>query len=1336
MSKKLFAAAVTVLVLLGVFTVLNVRNSEVSKPLEDPVEGAVIQSQADQAEKASRGVYNRVEAPSPTPQTPSALKQDAPASVAAEVERSDRSELPLPQRPYVQSLPEEHQKAWEAFHARFPNTDPTEGQDYQKALMDKRQEYGFKLSLSESDEYTQWLNLMEPMQFAMVLARAKEEGIPIDGTKPDGSSFSLITFEDGKPIYSYTQNDEAAITTNANLLRFVPDFDPVVGNVIEGEGLYVNINDHGTIYEHDEFQLPGGGSRIVVTEVYDSGNRVHMTHVAGTVAAWGYNPDIQGMAPRVWIRSLIQQSSSDINNYGMQYPGQMHTNVNPTSGEQEMRSVAGNTSLGAFSYDGSYTFSSQTFDQALWDYPYYLHFYAAANSGSNYRTVSEGNTMAKNILVVGNLDDLPRSSEGLALSKGLIISGSSRGPSQDGRVKPDIVANGSSVMSAGGTGNTVRALTGTSMASPNATGSAVLLIDYFNERFPGHFARASTLKALIINTTDDLGRVGPDYTMGWGVMDVYRAAKIIRDFANAPASSTLAEDSIDDGQSWTKTYTHTGDGPIRVTLAWHDLPGTPDTAGDFSARLINDLKLRITGPDNVTHLPFVMPYTTGNGTYAAFDPNLYEALAVMGDNVTDNVEQVLIYAPTAGDYTVEVSHNGNLTGGYQGFSLAVSGLTHTGVLTPQITDISHASDTAVNQLELTVNGSGFIIGTDIFLKQSGQSDVQAYGHIITGDQIVCFVDAASMAHGLWDVVARTPDGTEAVLPASFLIALKQGNNPLGPPVFTSNPVIEATVGSSYTYTANATDADTASSSLSFGATGLPAGLTLADNGNGSATLSGTPTTAGTYTVSLSVTDSRYTILQVFDLVVAPLGGFSAPSITSHPLGKAVSYGGSATLQVVASGENLSYQWYAGTAPDTSNPIAGATSSSYTTPALMSSKDYWVRVSNSGGSVDSYTARVTANSGVNWQRIYVNCSTGNAPYGWNNLPTATSSVADVVNEFGASTGLSITLSNWQGDASLGIFTESVYPADLHESYIYSGPAAGITGLVTISGLTDQQSVNLIALGSRTLDSAGSRNVTYSAGGLSDTHDVGFNYSRMSILNGVQPTDGSVVLSVTESNDVNYAYLNVLQMHLKTNPTPVAPAVHQWPVASSIDAGQSLSSSTLSGGIPGVEGTFDFLTPALIPPSGGTYAAEVVFAPTDSLSYTTLTATVNVQVTGMTAYDTWVDTHGLIGADALRGADPDGDGLINAIEFNLSKNPTVASSLPVLTQDSDPDYLLLTVNTNASSTDTFIIEISSDLQTWQTVETSGTDILVDSASNPMTVRIKKTHLPKYLRLKVTY
>ena len=116
-------------------------------------------------------------------------------------------------------------------------------------------------------------------------------------------------------------------------------------------------------------------------------------------------------------------------------------------------------------------------------------------------------------------------------------------------------------------------------------------------------------------------------------------------------------------------------------------------------------------------------------------------------------------------------------------------------------------------------------------------------------------------------------------------------------------------------------------------------------------------------VSLSLPPYTRTFWRGGDLFViigASVFEFNAPPvITVQPSSQTVASGQTATLSVAAAGTvPLGYQWYAGTSGTTTNPISGATSSSYTTPPLVSPMKHWVRVSNAGGSVDSTTAVVS------------------------------------------------------------------------------------------------------------------------------------------------------------------------------------------------------------------------------------------------------------------------------------------------------------------------------------------------------------------------------------------
>ena len=84
----------------------------------------------------------------------------------------------------------------------------------------------------------------------------------------------------------------------------------------------------------------------------------------------------------------------------------------------------------------------------------------------------------------------------------------------------------------------------------------------------------------------------------------------------------------------------------------------------------------------------------------------------------------------------------------------------------------------------------------------------------------------------------------------------------------------------------------------------------------------------------------------------------APSITTQPASQEVQSGASTSLSVAASGDDLTYQWYTGNSGDTLAPVAGATGSTYTSGALTANTNFWVQVTNVGGSADSETAVIT------------------------------------------------------------------------------------------------------------------------------------------------------------------------------------------------------------------------------------------------------------------------------------------------------------------------------------------------------------------------------------------
>jgi len=650
-------------------------------------------------------------------------------------------------------LPAEKFATYELMRAEFPNVDWTEIEPTHQAFLNKRSEFPLNLNNEQREAYAAWLAEVEPVSQALIRLRAEAQGIAASGVE-DGQGLIITGFRDGTPAYLQGENASAAISTGASFVRWNPGLDPALGDTINGSEAYMTVSDVGEVFENPEFQLPNNGGSRILHKGLGGVSPEHSTHVAGTMAAWGYTASLQGMAPRGWLRTLINLGTSHISSWGMATPGQQTGVINPRTGNPQLKSVVGNASLGATSggvpsISTRYTSTSASYDISMRDYPYYMFFTSTGNSGSGFETLTGAWKTSKNTISIGNVSDVARDSQGVLTGGGALASNSSCGPTYDGRIKPDFVGNGDRLTSpATLTGSTE--YSGTSMASPNAAGSVALLMDYVRQRLPQQYLRHPTYKALLMSTADDLGNPGPDYRHGWGLVNVHAAAKIIRQHAESNAKRLIIEDSLSPSQTWTETYVSDGSSPIRVSIAWLDPAGTADTDGSRSPRLVNDLDVRLIGPGNTVYHPYVMPYTTGQGATPAFDATLFTANAVTGDNTTDPMEQVRIANPAAGTYVVQVTHKGALLSNEaQQFSVAVSGLRNEA----DIYDLTITPDTLSMQATIGQSAS-----TPLTLTNTGTLPI-IWSIPTTGYQFMTSDQSGGPAY-VWNDIAAT--GTRVI----------------------------------------------------------------------------------------------------------------------------------------------------------------------------------------------------------------------------------------------------------------------------------------------------------------------------------------------------------------------------------------------------------------------------------------------------------------------------------------------------------------------------------------------------------------------------------------------
>ena len=219
---------------------------------------------------------------------------------------------------------------------------------------------------------------------------------------------------------------------------------------------------------------------------------------------------------------------------------------------------------------------------------------------------------------------------------------SNKGPTEDGRLKPDVVAPGCEIRNGGSIwsalpGNRYGGACGTSLAAPSVSGTIALIIEDWRATHDGD-PLPSTIKGILIHTATDLGEPGPDYRFGYGLIDARRCIDLVR---YDTIEDVIVEDAI--GRQG-ETDLHTvevaqGEAELKISLVWDDYPADPLAAH----ALVNDLDLVVTGPDGRTYYPWNL------------DPYVPEAAAkrVQADH-TNNVEQVAVEHPAQGTWLITV----------------------------------------------------------------------------------------------------------------------------------------------------------------------------------------------------------------------------------------------------------------------------------------------------------------------------------------------------------------------------------------------------------------------------------------------------------------------------------------------------------------------------------------------------------------------------------------------------------------------------------------------------------------------------------------------------------
>ncbi len=556
------------------------------------------------------------------------------------------------------------------------------------------------------DITTQGIRLRERSEYTKALSLAKQRNWPLTINGRNGARGVLVGVDAFNfPKYYITLNSIAAATTRTNQLW------PGGATGLNLTGSSANMKnkigiwDGGTILS-SHVELTG---RITQKDNPPSIDN-HATHVAGTMIATGLNPSAKGMAYGVqgMIAYDFNNDNSEIASEASGLLISNHSysiisgwNFNSAQNRWEFYGRPNEDEDYKFGY---YSNDAQELDSIAYNAPFYLIVKSAGNnrgetgpavgepyfrfnaqnqmtaagtrpssisSNDSYGTITwDGN--AKNILTVGAVRGIPG---GYNRPEDVVMSTfSSWGPTDDGRIKPDIVADGVNVLSTFASGNnSYSTLSGTSMSSPNAAGSLFLLQEHYSKLKSGAFLRSATIKGLAIHTADEAGNnPGPDYQNGWGLLNVQKAAAVISASVasnNGSTSEHLMFENLFNAttSSFTTTVIATGKEPLKATICWTDVKGNVESVNVLNnpeKKLINDLDIRITSGSR-TFRPWTLnPASPSNA-------------AVKGDNNTDNVERIDIDSTVSGDsYTITVTHKGaagSLVRGQQAYSLLVSG---------------------------------------------------------------------------------------------------------------------------------------------------------------------------------------------------------------------------------------------------------------------------------------------------------------------------------------------------------------------------------------------------------------------------------------------------------------------------------------------------------------------------------------------------------------------------------------------------------------------------------------------------------------------------------------
>ena len=314
---------------------------------------------------------------------------------------------------------------------------------------------------------------------------------------------------------------------------------------------------------------------------------------------------------------MVHSAGNDGSKYGPQEPPFDHKHVDPQTG--------------ATITDKTYCYSADgTGNDCAFPCTTGAEYCEKTRHPVNAPFLSVGVTASsKNVLTVGATD-----------SAKFIATFSSRGPTRDGRVKPDVTARGFGTYSSI-PGNLYGRKNGTSMAAPVVTAVAGLVAEQWRKSYSGASPSPQTIKTLIIAGSEDLGLAGPDWVFGHGFVNARQSVDLV--IADGGTGSRVQVSNVAQGAQFEVPVTVSASGTVRATLGWAD-PEVILLEDELAAKtLVNDLDIRLIAADGTVFLPYVL------------DGTKFDAVASTGVNTVDNLEMIEVKNAAPGNYRLIVT---------------------------------------------------------------------------------------------------------------------------------------------------------------------------------------------------------------------------------------------------------------------------------------------------------------------------------------------------------------------------------------------------------------------------------------------------------------------------------------------------------------------------------------------------------------------------------------------------------------------------------------------------------------------------------------------------------